>query len=544
MDKTDSKVRLFLELSHPHPIQILSYTPISSYEKWKPEKMYNKPNSQYYYAFINDNELISKAKSVLNSDVNDLEEFLKEEIELPIEFNGYSIEEFQEIDDLIKANASPGTPNSENNKDKDDGKGNIDNQNIYNLEEEKYVVFCRFHLKNFGFIHDYSKLFKEDLNKIEKTSITYALKGRIKSLLEYRRIELEAKKGESEVTNLTTNINTKDEDNQSNIGINDMQTLGQKKEDDKNKLLKGDIGIDGHWFLVNNLDNIELLSLIKYKEMMLSPSEILQDKINASSNNNSTIPSFPQNTKNSSSYGTSLNKNNLSNLINPSLGDEYLQPCQYSYYIKDSKKFVSVYQNKSCRHHHNKNEFICKNCRVFCCLECFQIDSKHNYHYGHKIALLDEVINKFEEDSKFLDERIQYLKTIIENEITEKKNEIQLIKNKNHQIINQINNENEKIRLEIKKEEINRAKVLAFLGNEALRIINDFNLKIRYLKLLNEKGDMNTYLINYFFFEKFYKTEIRKNLVVLERKIILTAEKFNSNNTKLNSVIEDLKKTL
>ena len=83
---------------------------------------------------------------------------------------------------------------------------------------------------------------------------------------------------------------------------------------------------------------------------------------------------------------------------------------------------------------------------------------------------------------------------------------------------------------------------MAFLGNEALRIINDYNLKIKYLKLLNEKGDMNSYLINYFFFEKFYHTEIKKNLVVLERKIILTAEKFKTNNDKLNRMIEDLKK--
>ena len=532
MDKTDAKVRLFLELSHPHPIQILSYIPIYSYEKWNPEEMYKKPNSQYYYAFINDNELISKVKSLFNPDVNVLEEieYIKEDSEMTIEFNGYNIEEFQEIDELIKANINPGTPYIINNNDKDKNENN-------NLEDEKYVVFCRFHLKNFGFIHDYNKLFKEDLIKIENTPIVYALKGRIKALIEYRKKELESKK-ESEMNNLSTHISIKDEDNPNNI--NNIQNLGQKKEDDKNKLLKGDIGIDGHWFLVNNFYNIELLSLIKYKEIMLLPSEILQNKINTNSNTLS-IPSFPQNTK---SYGNSISRNNLSNLINPSLADKFLQPSQYSYYIKDSKKFVTVYQNKSCRYHHNKNDFICKTCRVFCCLECFETDSKYNSHHGHKIALLDEAINKFEEDSKFLDERIQYLKTIIENEITEKKNEIQLIKNKNHQIINQINNENEKIRLEIKKEEINRAKVLAFLGNEALRIINDYNLKIRYLKLLNEKSDMNTYLKNYFFFVKFYKTEIRKNLVVLERKIILTAQKFNINNEKLNRAIEDLKKTL
>ena len=96
MESTDSKVRLFLELYHPHPIQILSYTPLNSYEKWKPEKMYVKPNSQYYYAFINDKEVIQKVKGVLNPDVHVLEEieYIKQEIDMPIEFNGYNIEEY------------------------------------------------------------------------------------------------------------------------------------------------------------------------------------------------------------------------------------------------------------------------------------------------------------------------------------------------------------------------------------------------------------------------------------------------------------------
>ena len=143
-----------------------------------------------------------------------------------------------------------------------------------------------------------------------------------------------------------------------------------------------------------------------------------------------------------------------------------------------------------------------------------------------------------------MDERIQYLKGIIENEISDKKNEIGIIKAKNEQTVNLINTENEKIRTEIKKEQINRAKILGFLGNEALRILNDFNLKLRYLKMLNDKGDMSTYLTNYFYFEKFYKTENRKNILVLEKKIKAANEKFNEYNNKLINVIEELRKNL
>ena len=537
MDKTDSKVRLFLELSHPHPIEILSYTPINPYEKWNPAKMYNKPNSQYYYAFINDKELISRVKGVLLPNVHVLEEieYIKDEIKNPIEFNGYNIEEFQETENTSKANMTASPQNTDFNNENSD----VNNQ-LSNLEEEKYVVFCRFHLKNFGFIHDYNKIQKEDYEKIFETPIIYALKGRIKTLINARFKELESKKGENEATNLHSNINPSEEDKNTQMGMNDMQTMGHKKElEEKNKLLKSNIGIDGHWFLVNNFENIEFLALIKYREVPMNSNEMV-DKLNE---DHSSIPVAPQ-TRISSMNTNTINVTNLNNLNISNKIDTYLQPFQFSYYIKESKKFVTVYQNKSCKDHHNKNEFICKKCNLFCCLECFEPDAINNRHYGHKIALLDESLNKFEEDMKFLNERIEYLKSIIDNEIAEKKNEIAVIKNKNAQIVNQINEENEKIRVEIKKEEINRAKVLAFLGNEALRIINDYNLKVKYLKLLNEKGDMNTYLINYFFFEKFYQTEIRKNLVVLERKIILTGKKFKTNNEKLNSVIDDLKKAL
>ena len=540
MYKTDSKVRLFLELSHPHPIQILSYTPIYSYEKWNPEKMYNKPNSQYYYAFINDKEVINKVKEVLNPDVHVLEEieYIKKDIEMPIEFNGYNIEEYQENENISKANNSNPLDNNDNNDNNKDS--NIPN----NIDEEKYVVFCRFHLKDFGFIHDFNKMQNEDFIRIKNIPIVYALKGRIKSLIDFRKKEIESKKGEGEIANLHSNINMNDEDKSSQLGINDKQTLGHKKnEDDKNKLIKMNIGIDGHWFLVNNFKNIEFLSLIKYKEIIINLND-MQDKLNEDSSSIPNVPILPNN-RISAINSNNVNITNLNNInISQPMVDKYIQPFKFSYFIKESKKFVTVYQDKSCKYHHNKNEFICKTCQQFCCLECFENYSTNNIHIGHKIALLDDLLNKFEEDSKFLDERIQYLKTIIENEIGEKKNEIALIKNKNAQIVNKINEENEKIRIEIKKEEINRAKILGYLGNETLRIINDFNLKKKYLQLLNDKGDMNNYLINYFFFEKFYKAEIRKNLYVLERKILLTEEKFISNNNKLINIIKDMLKSL
>ena len=160
-------------------------------------------------------------------------------------------------------------------------------------------------------------------------------------------------------------------------------------------------------------------------------------------------------------------------------------------------------------------------------MEFFESKSKNNIHYGHK-----------------LDERIQYLKTILESEINDKKNEILQTKIKNEQTVNAINVENDNIRVIIKKQQIERAKVLGFLGNEALRILNDFNLKLRYIKILNDKGDMSTYLTNYFFFEKFYKAEIRKNLKVLKKKILQTEERFNIYNEKLMNLVEELKKTI
>jgi len=525
MEKTDAKVRLFLELSNPRQIQILNYLPLKSFQDWNPEQMYEHPKSQYYYAFINDDELISRIKDLLTSNNQNIEKEIleiKEELrmsKISIEFNGCNVETFEEIE-KNRQRVSIFNENEEENNN---------NSRISNIiTDERYVVFCRFLLKNFGFIHNYEKLSREDMNKLLEKPAIYALKGRIKSLLNIRKKELDTKNRDVDITNVISN----EEDR------NHISTDAQKKDlGDKNNIYNIK-GIDGHWFLINSYENIDFLSLIKYKEKTIA--ELEQEKAIANT-------SVTNNTSNISIQNQSQNPNqsqiqNQSQNIIPN--DKYTNPHLFSYRIKDSKKYVTVYQNKSCKYHHNKNEFICKDCSDFCCLECFDENAKFNNHFGHKISLIDEIMGKFEEDTKFLDERIQYLKTIIENEINDKKNEIGVIKTKNEATVNSINIENNNIRVKIKKEQINRAKVLGFLGNEALRIINDFNLKIRYIKTLNDKGDMSTYLTNYFFFEKFYKKEIKKNLVVLEKKIKETEEKYNDYNNKLHKIVDDLKKTL
>ena len=511
MEKTDAKVRLFLELSHQHPIQILNYLPLKPFDEWNPERMYEHPKDQYYYAFINDNELIYRIKNLFDKNYEDIQDIsnqidiIKSDLKMSkisIEFNGCNIETF----DDLESNKLKIPLINNNNED-------INNINVINnQEEERYAVFIRFFLNNFGFIHNYEKLNKDELNKLLEKPIIYALKGSIKSLINIRKKDLDLKRGENDITNVVSN-----EEDKSHIGA-DIQN--KKDLEDKNN--GSNKGIDGHWFLINTYENVDFLSLIKYKEKL-----VIQTEIDKGSSN-------------------TLLSNNVSNISasNQLANSKYSNPHIFSYIIKDTKKFVTVYQNKSCKYHHNKNEFICKDCSDFCCLECFEEKSKNNFHFGHKITLLDEVMNKFAEDTEFMDERVQYLKGIIENEITDKKAEILAIKGKNETTVNDINSENDNIRKIIKKEQINRAKVLGFLGNEALRILNDFNLKLRYIKILNDKGDMSTYLTNYFYFVKYYRKEILKNLLVLEKKILATEEKFNEYNNKLINVIEELRKNL
>ena len=65
------------------------------------------------------------------------------------------------------------------------------------------MFFCRFFPKNFGFIHSYERLIKEDIDKILEKPIVYALKGRIKTLLNLRRKEIGSKKGDSDIGNIS-----------------------------------------------------------------------------------------------------------------------------------------------------------------------------------------------------------------------------------------------------------------------------------------------------------------------------------------------------
>jgi hypothetical protein len=532
MDKTDSKVRLFLELSHPHPIQILSYTPICKYEKWDPKEMYSKANSQYFYAFVNDKEVIEKLKRNINTrlnleDISGEIENAKKEIIMPFEFNGEIIDESIPNPQIIK---------EEKNEEEEEKKV----KNEINLEEEKFVVFCRFNLKEFGFIHKYEKIQKEDLDRLKKNHIVYALKGGIKFLL---KLTAEKNKKIENQPPPITHIKNKDEENEKSMPVNDAKTADQKKEDEDSISKQG---IDGHWFLINNFDNIDFLSFIKYKEIFLTPNEMKErdrgnPPLQTGMSNQSISQNFGRDKISSSGANT-----NLSGLVNPNLGDERQQPLQFSYLIKDSNKSVSIYQNISCIYHHNKNDFICKTCNMFCCSECFLSEGRQNNHFGpeHKIILLDEALNKFEEDAQALAVRINNLKVIINNEIEERRGEILNVKDKNEKLVKKINEDNKNIKAEIKKEELNRAKILGFLGNEALRIIGDYNLKIKYLNFLYKNGDMNSYLINYFLFIKYYQNEIRKNLNVLQRKIIQTFQKFKTKNDKLNSIIEDLEKNL
>ena len=152
MDKTDSKVRLFLELSHPRQIQIISSTSLMPSDKWNPEKMYEKPTSQYYYAFINDKEVIERVKEEIlpGSPTTEIK------AKTPIEFNGYSIEDYTEKEKMNNPEDSE-IQNSDNND-----KNNVNENN----DEEKYVIFCRFYLKNFGFVYNFNRLQEDDIKRL------------------------------------------------------------------------------------------------------------------------------------------------------------------------------------------------------------------------------------------------------------------------------------------------------------------------------------------------------------------------------------------
>ncbi len=108
---------------------------------------------------------------------------------------------------------------------------------------------------------------------------------------------------------------------------------------------------------------------------------------------------------------------------------------------------------------------------------------------------------------------------IIDNEIQLKRVEIQKLKNENKVKVDKIKKLFEDKNTYIKQEEIKRAKALAALVNEILRVMNDYNRRINYLKLLFEKGSIINYLKNYYIFKKVFEVETKKNLMVLVRKV-------------------------
>ena len=173
MDKTDSKIRLFLEFSHNHPIQIQEVIPLLKYEEWNPQKMYYLPKHQYYYVFINDNELLSRIKGI-ESVLEDIKK-IKEENSIRIEFNANG------IDDKL------------------------------NTDEDKYIFFAKVDIENFKFIYDYEKISKEKNKYTDiKIPILYALKGKIKVLLLNEKEDYDSE--ETERTNI-------EEKNNNNLNI-------------------------------------------------------------------------------------------------------------------------------------------------------------------------------------------------------------------------------------------------------------------------------------------------------------------------------------
>ena len=486
MDKTDSKIRLFFELTYQKEVQITNYIPLKDYSvsSWSPEKMYAHPHNQNYYVFINDPELINHIREgELESQeyLFKLSDALEKQNNLLIEFNANSIE------DTTKR-----------------------------PEEEQYTVFARITIDNFSFINDYATSKKDYL--LEKNRpLIYANQGRIKQYL----------LGES-------NNNDKNEDVLNNLDSSKNSIKEEKKEPDetgvekegakKKENLKEKVEyIPGHWFLLNmnnlyyrkkdcleknkKVKLVKFLSVIKYREILTNEPDPQDPNNNNLDNNNAMKP--PQ-------YKNQLN--NL-NSINIEVDKRFQQEAEFCFKANENSKLITVYQPKSCKLHFKKNDFWCKDCNKFCCLECFVSTNGPNLHKNHKIHLLDEIIGKSEEDSGALEERIKNLIKIIDNEIQSKRNELQKLRNENKTKVEKIKKLFEEKNSFIKQEEIKRAKTLAALVNEILRIMNDYNRRINYLKLLFEKGSMNNYLTNYYIFKKVFENETKKNLLVLARKV-------------------------
>ena len=140
-------------------------------------------------------------------------------------------------------------------------------------------------------------------------------------------------------------------------------------------------------------------------------------------------------------------------------------------------------------------------------------------HKNHKIHLLDEVINKSEEDSNALEERIKNLMKIIEGEIGKKKEELTSLKDENANIVKIIDDIFKDNSTFIRNEELKRTKELAALVNEILRINDENNKRISYLNKLYDNKSMNEYLTNFYIYKKNFVHETKINLDVIERKV-------------------------
>ena len=470
MDKKDSKIQLFLEFCHPKPIQILEIYPLIDSYEWTFQQMYSLPTEQSYYVWINDKSLLQEMQTPSNP--NEDIERIKSDDSIRIEFNV----------------------------------NGIDDSNL-NPEEEKEIILAKVNIENAKCIYDYSKFDKKKMKEDYSIPIYYSLKGRIKTLL-FDEPETELKQ--------ELNINHSQDNKDAEDGKIDTETPVQNQQKQNSSQ-----GIDGHWFLVNGLSRITLISFIRYKELTFT---------NTDNNEQSNIPG----NKMTSSVGYSQY-----NHLQPYY--QYYQPMQYAIYTKENNKLVSLYQSKSCKYHSKKNEFFCKDCNDYCCLECFDENETGRSHKGHKIKLLDEVLGKMDEDSKALDERVASLKNIINDEMAAKRNELVKIKSINAEMVKRISDLNEKKKMMIKLEEIRRAKALAALSSELLRIISDFHQKEKYLKLLAQKGDMATYLSNYFIFTKFFKNDVKKNLAILENKIMEIYHKFVESNQNWQNNMNSMK---
>ena len=498
MDKTDSKIRLFFELTYQKDVQITSYIPLKDYSiaSWSPEKMYSHPHKQNYYVFINDPELIERIQEGEMEGQKylfKLSDSLEKQNDLLIEFNANNIE-----------------------------------TDIKKPDEEQYIVFARISIDNFSFINDYGSVTKKQLMEKNRPLI-YANQGRIKEYLLGEKIDNE-KNDELNNTPNSSKNSIKEEDKKKDGDENDTENENKKKKEDLKK--KADY-IPGHWFLLN-MNNlyfkkkntydkskknkiIKFLSVIKFKEITneqdpQDPNNLQNNPLDPLNNINLTRSIVNQ-------QQITQNKNNESNQIKIDVDMRFQQEREFCFRANENSKLITVYQPKSCKIHFKKNDFWCKDCNKFCCLECFVSENGKNTHKNHKIHLLDEVINKSDEDSNALEERIKNLIKIIDNEIQMKRNELQKLKNENKLKVEKIKKLYEEKNSYIKQEEIKRAKSLAALVNEILRIMNDYNRRINYLKLLFEKGSMNNYLTNYYIFKKVFETETKKNLMVLVRKV-------------------------